>query len=522
MGTYAETQHDDFDVVPGRGPIDIVHDQQLLISEARLNVGVGITRRFALSLMLPVRVVDTSIRFLDTENTEVMLLRPSTHHRNETVSGLGDPMLLGSTSVKLGSWRITARGGLTIPIGRTEEDPFALGDAGLPHQHIQLGTGTANPVLGVEAARSWGAWRFGGFGLTQQVVYEGAKGYQAGDRYAVGSVIQRKLGPKWSLRGTVDALAETAERWNGTKPTDDGNQGRFDLIFGVGASFAATPALGLDVSLKRPAITHAVGGQLSMPAIFELGASWSFGGAPKPQHHDHDHGDHDHDDHDEHVESTGLDVADLGKPGEAVDLVPVPGKITIFDFWAAWCQPCKVLEPALVELARAHPTRVAIRRIDVVDWDSAVVARYLKGYDLPHVRVVDPAGKLVLEKSSEAGQLGALIDEIRAIVEGKPAATLPAAPAFRITATEKGFEPSDVVVPVGTPVTLVFTRTAVDSCGTEIILTVDGKQIVKDLPLDTPVELTLTFPKAETIAYRCAMNMFHGTVTARDSSTKRQ
>ncbi len=418
----------------GRGPIDIVHDQDLLISEARLNVGVGITRRFGLSLMVPFRIVDTSIRFLDSDGGQVMLVQPSTHHRNETVTGLGDPMLLGSSSLALGSWRVTARGGFTIPIGHTEEDPFALGDAGITHQHIQLGTGTVNPVLGVEAVRSWGAWRFGGFGLSQQVVYEGSKGYQAGDRYAVGAVIQRRLGTKWSVRGSVDALAETAERWNGSVPTDDGNQGRFDLIFGVGASFAMTSTLGVDVSLKRPVVTHAVGGQLSMPAILEVGASWSFGGASKAHHHDddddHDHDDHDdhHDEHAEHADTTGVDIADLGKPGEAVDLVPVAGKITIFDFWAEWCQPCKALEPALVDIARAHPAQVAIRRIDAVDWDSAAVARYLtpKGYNLPHLKVFDASGKLVIEKSSEAGKLGALIEEVRNLVEGKPAPTVQA------------------------------------------------------------------------------------------------
>ncbi len=501
----------------GRGAIDIVHDQSLLISEARLSVGVGITRRIGLSLMVPFRIIDTSIRFNDSDGAEVMLLQPSIHHRNETVTGLGDPMLLGSTSLTLGSWRLTARGGLTLPIGRTEEDPFALGDAGLPHQHIQLGTGTVNPVLGVEAARSWGAWRFGGFGLSQQVVYEGSKGYQAGDRYAVGAVVQRRLGTRWSVRGSVDALAEMAERWNGTQPTDDGNQGRFDLIFGVGASFAATSTLGVDVSLKRPAITHAVGGQLAMPAILEVGASWSFGGSKAPHHDDHDHDDHHDDPHDEHVDTAGLDIADLGKPGEAVDLVPVAGKITIFDFWAEWCQPCKVLEPALVDLARAHPTLVAIRRIDAVDWDSAAVARYLtpKAYNLPHLRVFDASGKLVLEKSSEAGKLGALIEEVRSLVEGKhPPRTQATVAPVRVTVTAKGFEPSNVVVPVGTPVTLQFTRTVEDSCGTEIIMHVDGKPIVKDLPLNKTVELTLTFSKPETVEYRCAMDMFHGSITA--------
>jgi hypothetical protein len=125
-------------------------------------------------------------------------------------------------------WRLTARAGLTIPLGRTEEDPFALGDMGLQHQHIQLGTGTANPVVAAEIGRSWGAWRAVGFGLTQQVVYENSKGYQAGDRYALGfglrrgsarrgrcaapstrSARRRSAGTAWSTRTTATAAAST-------------------------------------------------------------------------------------------------------------------------------------------------------------------------------------------------------------------------------------------------------------------------------------------------------------------------
>lgn len=408
-----------------------------------MSLDVGITRRFAASLMVPVRIVGASIRYLDMSGSEVELVNDGIHHRNETVTGIADPMMLGSTFLGVGGWRLTARAGLTIPLGRTEENPFTLGDMGLRHQHIQLGTGTFNPVVAAEAARSWGDWRFGAFALSQQVVYENSKSYHAGDRYVAGVALRRRLNKRWSVRGSIDALAETAERWDGIKHTDDGNQGRFDVIVGAGASWAATSSLGIDFALKIPAITHAVGGQLDMPALIEVGASWSFGASKPAPKHDHDHGEehaHDdrpHDGHDDHrgepaeksshPDTTGLDIADLGKPGEAVDLVPVTGKITVFDFWAEWCKPCKVLEPALVEIARAHPDVVAIRRIDTVDWDSAAVARHLtpKGFNLPHLKVFDPSGKMVIERSSEAGTLEALIDDVRKLVEAEAAKRAP-------------------------------------------------------------------------------------------------
>jgi thiol-disulfide isomerase/thioredoxin/plastocyanin len=546
--------------------------------------------------MVPVRVIGTSIRYLDRAGAEVQLVTPGIHHRDEAVSGLGDPMLLGSASGSLGGWRLTARAGLTIPIGRTEEDPFALGDQGLRHQHIQLGTGTVNPVVAAEVARSWGRgrWRFGAFALSQQVIYENSRGYQAGDRYAGGLALRRRLGARWSVRGGIDAIGETSERWNGMTYADEGNRGRFDLIAGVGASWAATKQLGIDAAVKIPAVTHAVGGQLDMPAIVELGAAWSFGGRKRGHEHDehehehgeheheHEHGEHehghgDHGDHEHghgdrspgqrpgeplHPDTAGLDVVDVGEPGAAIDLVPVPGKVTIFDFWATWCEPCKVLEPALVDLARAYPGVVAIRRIDAADWDSPVVARYLtpKSVGLPHLKIFDPSGRLILERGGEGGRLEELISAVRALIEAEaakrgvppapppsppppppippsppppslppitpspspsppapppspPSPPSPAKPSiFSIVVTSKGFEPSDVKVPAGKPVTLRFLRKIEDTCATEVVIEVGGKKLVKDLPLNKPVELTLTFPSPGRVGYACAMNMIRGSI----------
>ncbi len=470
LGTHARTRHDDRDDVVGRGVIDLVHDQTLWIGEARLAVDVGLPRGFALGLLVPYRVVDTAIRYLDANGAEVELTNPGIHHRDETLTGLGDPMVLASAGRAVGAWRLTGRVGVTVPLGRTYPDPFALGAQGLAHQHVQLGTGTFNPVLAAEVSRGRGAWRFGLSGLAQLSLYANGEGYQAGDRFAATVQARRQLGRRWSARGTVEALGETAERWGGVVPTDDGNRGRFDLMLGLGGGWVASPTVSFDLALKVPVITRAVGGQLEMPALIELGASWSWGAPAGPArasgdddhghddhdhgHDDHDHGDdehgddehgaseasdHDHGDHDhgdrEHgarpLDAAGLDVVDLGPAGAAVELVPVPGKITIIDFWAPWCEPCKTLEPALIALARAHPARVAIRRLDVVDWESAAVARYLTpgGFDLPHVKVFDRDGALVLEQSGARDSLDALIAAVRAVVEAAPAAE--AAPASR-------------------------------------------------------------------------------------------
>jgi len=96
--------------------------------------------------------------------------------------------------------------------------------------------------------------------------------------------------------------------------------------------------------------------------------------------------------------STGPgDVAVL-PAGEKVDLAgqAVAGKITIYDFYADWCAPCRILSPALEELANEHPEEVALRKIDVVDWESeAAVGQEIEF--LPYLAVVDADGNVVAE-----------------------------------------------------------------------------------------------------------------------------
>jgi thiol-disulfide isomerase/thioredoxin len=79
--------------------------------------------------------------------------------------------------------------------------------------------------------------------------------------------------------------------------------------------------------------------------------------------------------------------------GETVDLehAAVKGKYTLYDFYADWCAPCRSLDPQLRELAAAHAD-VAIRKIDIVDWTTPVVAQH-KVQALPFMILLDPDGK---------------------------------------------------------------------------------------------------------------------------------
>ena len=99
--------------------------------------------------------------------------------------------------------------------------------------------------------------------------------------------------------------------------------------------------------------------------------------------------------------------------------------------------------------------------------------------------------------------------------EAKPGTSAPAASnRFEIAVTEKGFEPDDIKVPAGKPVTLVFNRKTDQTCAKQVVINLGGdKKIEKALPLNTPVEIDATFPTAGKIGYACGMDMVRGTLT---------
>ncbi len=86
-------------------------------------------------------------------------------------------------------------------------------------------------------------------------------------------------------------------------------------------------------------------------------------------------------------------------------------------------------------------------------------------------------------------------------------------PRIAVAVTKQGFDPDSITVPAKQPVTLVFTRKTDQTCTKSIVVTLDGgKTIERELPLDKPVEIAVTFPKAGKLGYACSMNMSKGII----------
>jgi plastocyanin domain-containing protein len=95
--------------------------------------------------------------------------------------------------------------------------------------------------------------------------------------------------------------------------------------------------------------------------------------------------------------------------------------------------------------------------------------------------------------------------------DNKPAA--PAGNRVAITVTEDGFQPDDIKVKKGEPMTFVFERKTDKTCAKEVIIHIDeGNEIEKKLPLNEPVEVAVTFPKSGEVVYACGMDMVKGSI----------
>ena len=71
----------------------------------------------------------------------------------------------------------------------------------------------------------------------------------------------------------------------------------------------------------------------------------------------------------------------------------VLGSVTVIDFYADWCGPCRQLSPSLEQMARNDP-EIALRKIDIINWKTAV-AQQFNIHSIPQVNVYDRNGRLI-------------------------------------------------------------------------------------------------------------------------------
>jgi len=109
-------------------------------------------------------------------------------------------------------------------------------------------------------------------------------------------------------------------------------------------------------------------------------------------------------------------VAGRGQPSEVIshgaqvdiNQCLALGNVTVVEFYADWCGPCRRISPSLEQMASSDP-QVALRKIDIVNWRTPV-AQQFNIHSIPQVNVYNRGGGLV------GTVLGADFDQVKAYV----------------------------------------------------------------------------------------------------------
>jgi thioredoxin 1 len=89
----------------------------------------------------------------------------------------------------------------------------------------------------------------------------------------------------------------------------------------------------------------------------------------------------------------------------------IPGKITIVDFYADWCGPCRRISPQLEQLAKTDPD-VVLLKINIVNWNTPVTRQF--GIEsVPNVRVFSRIGSQLGEATSDVSLVKQRVEQAK-------------------------------------------------------------------------------------------------------------
>ena len=242
------------------------------MAEAEATVTRGLGSGLGAILHVPVRLVRDRVRYEDLARGPFTPPVPGLHHRNETRSGIGDPQISLMAGSEGSDWTVAGKVGVSIPLGRTEPNPFALGREGRAHEHTQFGTGTWDPLLEAGLGRPVGPVQTRLTAFTRLPIARNEHGYRAGRRYALLLDVAHRPSRNWSLESGLALAREEAETWDG-EVEHEGNLGRTDLFLTLGVTRAATAIGRMQATVQIPIASHVREHQTDIPLIVRL--AWS-------------------------------------------------------------------------------------------------------------------------------------------------------------------------------------------------------------------------------------------------------
>lgn len=292
--------------------------------------------------------------------------------------------------------------GLALPTGETGAPTAVAGDETAV---AFTGTGAPGDVTSIYAALGRGAtWLLADAEIVWPVVSWSAVIAAVRTRTAVdegsnhirwGADVRSSLGATFMVAQELLHMGLTFDhQWRGQNEELHGAD--YELILNSGGhwvtvtpSVTATPVPGfeLGVSARVPVYRNVEGVQLveGFNMMVSIGYGGGVGEVPGvPRQPDR-----------EHVRSGDVTVAIDGGRAFALEDILAPGRVTLVDWYADWCVPCKKLDRQLRVFSADRPD-VAVRKVDIVDWETPAAGLLSGVAGLPVLDVHGPDGGLII------------------------------------------------------------------------------------------------------------------------------
>ena len=264
-----------------------LHRHHVALSTYRMDVGLQylLNDQWTLQANVPyaVKNQEASVEWIDpvtSEEKQAILRSRDIHHRNETYAGLADSDLFLGYKIrgflKTGD-ALFARLGTTIPTGRTEENPWELGDAGIEHLHIQFGTGTFNPIANLRY--SLPLFRSGAITASARGMfpfYENDKTYRGPVELSYTAGFMYRLFDWLSFSGNYLGFYQSAAAWAGER---DINTGLRYTMAALGMSLATLDGIIVSANVMFPLTQETLydeGDAIEFGNLVSLTTSYSF------------------------------------------------------------------------------------------------------------------------------------------------------------------------------------------------------------------------------------------------------
>lgn len=222
------------------------HEVSLDFTRIQLGIRYFMWDTLSMSLDLPYDIKNqkAEVDFLGgnqtPEDREAILANRDIHHRTEIYTGLSDFEFSVDSYLenffRLGGKSVFSLG-LSLPIGKIEEDPYRLGDVGKTHLHIQFGAGTFVPIIKLQHSLKFpNNFTLHGSFTGRLPFYENGNAYRAPNELNYNFGVRYRISNFLALNAHYAGSYQHYGYWDGER---DPNTGLIvnSLLFGTSVRF---------------------------------------------------------------------------------------------------------------------------------------------------------------------------------------------------------------------------------------------------------------------------------------------